>query len=288
MSTRLTSMAAVAVAVVLTLCGAVPAYADGQGGGGVDGNGGDTSGPGYDISYPQCNGAFPSAAAFGIVGVDGGRVHLANPCLGTDGGPSELAWAVATGAPQLYANTGDPGPAYSRYWDIAGWNDYPRACSADDPNSAGCSYDYGWYAAQDSFTTATDAEFQLSPGADARAAAAAVPWWLDVETANSWQALEQGYTDEQVTAQANDVAALQGEVAYLQSQGVSQVGVYSTAYQWRLITGGALFLPNASWVAGFTSEPDAAAGCAAPSGFTGGEIVLTQYVDDGADVDYAC
>src|SRR4051812_26557713 len=43
---------------------------------------------GYDVSYPQCGSALPSAPAFGIVGVDDGIVFSANPCAGT-----ELAWA---------------------------------------------------------------------------------------------------------------------------------------------------------------------------------------------------
>ena len=38
---------------------------------------------GYDISYPQCNGTFPGGGAFGVVGVNGGKVFGANPCLGT-------------------------------------------------------------------------------------------------------------------------------------------------------------------------------------------------------------
>ena len=69
---------------------------------------------GYDVSYPQCNKALPSAT-FGIVGVNGGIVFSANPCLGTGDGPSELAWAQRADnhAPSFYANTADPGPAYS-------------------------------------------------------------------------------------------------------------------------------------------------------------------------------
>ena len=43
---------------------------------------------GYDISYPQCSGAYPSNPRFGIVGVNGGLANTANACLG-----DELAWA---------------------------------------------------------------------------------------------------------------------------------------------------------------------------------------------------
>src|SRR5205823_8961576 len=45
---------------------------------------------GFDISYPQCNGTFPSGGAFGIAGVNGGRLYSSNPCLGTGDGASEL------------------------------------------------------------------------------------------------------------------------------------------------------------------------------------------------------
>src|SRR5579884_1126343 len=43
---------------------------------------------GYDASYPQCSGSYPSNPLFGIVGVNGGLANNANPCLG-----GELHWA---------------------------------------------------------------------------------------------------------------------------------------------------------------------------------------------------
>jgi hypothetical protein len=218
-------------------------------------------------------------------------VYLPNPCLGTGDGPSELAWAGTAGNTQFYANTGNPGPDYSSYWDIAGWNGYPQACDQTDPNSTGCSYDYGWYAAQDSFTNAVDAEFQVNPGADAVAAAALAPWWLDVETGNSWQSLTPLYTGTPAGLQqayANDTAALQGAVAYLQAQGVAKVGFYSTGYQWGQITGGAQFPDSPNWVAGFSSATSAVAGCTIANSFTGGPVALTQYQAKGYDADHAC
>ena len=52
-------------------------------------------------------------------------------------------------------------------------------------------------------------------------------WWLDVETVNSWNG--DGIAN---------AADLQGVVDLLRSKGVARVGLYSTAYQWRAITGG--------------------------------------------------
>ncbi len=42
---------------------------------------------GYDASYPQCSGSYPSQPLFGIVGVNGGLASNANPCLS-----GELQW----------------------------------------------------------------------------------------------------------------------------------------------------------------------------------------------------
>ena len=282
----LRAAAAAALAAVFALStGVAPAYAGGHGHGGGGGGPSATS-PGYDISYPQCNGKFPTGAAFGIVGVNGGRVYLPNPCLGTQDGPSELAWAGATGNAQFYANTGNPGPNHSSYWDIAGWNNYPQTCTADDPNSTGCSYDYGWYAAQDSFSNAVSAEFQVHPGADAVTAAAGAPWWLDVETGNSWQVQ---YTEYPLpAAYANDTAALAGAVSYLRARGVAKVGFYSTRYQWGQITGGASFPDSPNWLAGFSDASSAVAGCTIVNSFTGGPVALTQYHAKGYDADHAC
>lgn len=244
---------------------------------------------GYDVSYPQCNATLPSAT-FGIVGVNNGRVLSANPCLGTGDGPSELAWAqqAANHTPAFYANTGNPGPAYSSYWPTGQTS--PRACDASSDNSTDCSYDYGWNAAQDSFAHAVTAEQQVngSTASAAATAAAQAPWWLDVETGNSWQTLEPAY-GQTASAKANDVAALDGEVAYLQSVGVARVGFYSTSYQWTQITGGtgARFASFANWVAGFRDLSAAKSGCTA-AGFTGGPVRLTQFPAAGLDGDYAC
>jgi hypothetical protein len=224
-----------------------------------------TSARGYDISYPQCGKAYPAKPAFGIVGANKGIVFSANPCLA-----SEISWAGGTRA-QLYANTGNPGPALSSHWPNGQTS--PRVCDAANPDTADCAYDYGWNAAADSFADATAAWTSLQLAGSPASSA----WWLDVETSNSWR-----------TVTSLNVAALQGEAASLQAHGVSTLGVYSTAYQWGVITGSTtLFHDNASWIAGASNAKDAQRRCTGPS-FTGGHVALVQYIASGFDADVAC
>ncbi|MEY2402691.1 MAG: hypothetical protein QOD38_242, partial [Acidimicrobiaceae bacterium] len=83
--------------------------------------------------------------------------------------------------------------------------------------------------------------------------------------------------------------ALDGAIAYLQSVGVLQVGLYSTSYQWTQITGGTgtHFAGNPDWLAGYSSLSGARAACST-AGFAGGPVKLTQYPANGLDADYAC
>lgn len=235
---------------------------------GGGGQGGGTKTPhGYDISYPQCGSTYPSNAAFAIVGVNGGRVFSANPCLA-----SQITWGGGTAA-ELYANTGNPGPALSTHWPTG--QTTPRRCDATNADTADCAYDYGWNAAQDSMNTAAAAYAQLGLSASP----AATPWWLDVETMNSWR------TDVSL-----NVAALQGAVAYLQGAGVTKLGFYSTTVQWGTITGGSkVFSPMPVWGAGSSSEKAALNLCrSTTTSFTGGPLALVQYVQGGQDVDIRC
>ena len=159
------------------------------------------TGIGYDISYPQCGSVFPRNPAFGIVGVNGGIVFSANPCLA-----SQLTWA-GTNA-QLYANTGNPGPQLSTHWPTG--QSTPRVCSASNPDTVDCAYDYGWNAAADSYRKAVDAYVSLGRAPQgATRTPTANTWWLDVETGNSWR-------DD-----ARNVAVLQGAIAYLESVDVA-------------------------------------------------------------------
>jgi hypothetical protein len=222
------------------------------------------SGVGYDISYPQCNGPFPSNPAFGIVGVNDGRPFTANPCVS-----AELSWAGTNAG--LYANTADPGPALSTRWPNGQTS--PRQCNtAANPGSdtPECHYDYGWNAAADSYQDAVNAYTALGWTAVAN------QWWLDVETANSW------------TTASSNVQALEGEVDYLTSAGAAGVGFYSTASQWQTITGSTTaFAAHPTWLAGASSLTDAQSRCGG-AGFTGGGIALVQFVSGGFDNDVRC
>jgi hypothetical protein len=223
---------------------------------------------GYDISYPQCGGAYPTNPAFGIVGVNGGRVYSVNPCLA-----SQIAWGGDTAA-EVYINTGNPGPELSSFWPNGQTS--PRVCDAANPDTADCAYDYGWNAAAHSYSTLESAYaargIAVSPSATV--------WWLDVETSNSWR-------EDNL---ALNVAALEGEVAYLRSRGVTRLGFYSTTYQWGLITGGSkVFAAYPSWGAGARSERVARNLCTSTTtSFTGGPLVMVQYPYAGFDADIRC
>lgn len=237
---------------------------------------------GYDISYPQCGGAYPSSPAFGIVGVNGGLANDANACFG-----SELSWALAAPglsspaqpAASLYVNTADPGPA-------PGVSDWPTSGSSttygtcDGTWSTACAYLYGEDRASYSYGLVSNVD---------PAVAASAPWWLDIETANSWAGgTTAGYT-------GLNVAAVRGFIDGLHAAGATQpVGIYSTAYQWSQITGltaattpGALGTTPPDWVAGGGSLKNAQSHCSS-GGFTGAAPALAQYASSGFDADYRC
>ena len=230
-------------------------------------------GEGYDISYPQCSSRFPKQPAFGIVGVNGGLAYATNACLA-----AEYQWAKASTSPtqphvSFYLNTGNPGPQASTHWPAAGTS-APRRC--EGTWSQDCAYDYGWNAALDSFNKAVAASNQ--------SAAAAAPWWLDVETANSWS----------TTDLATNRADLQGAIDVLKSVSVRQIGIYSTAAMWGQITGAnsvsspfnAAFVGLPNWVPGARTLKEAPTYCSRT--ITGGTVTLVQYASGGFDADYVC
>lgn len=214
---------------------------------------------GYDISYPQGAGPYPTAPTFGIVGVSDGLPWSHNPYLA-----SQYAWAPAAPYSGFYMNTANPGSA-SAHWTAPG----PDTCNgtSSDP---GCAYNYGWNAAADAFAYAQ----AQTGGAVGRA------WWLDVETANSWSA----------DAHLNAID-LQGSIDYLAAQNVPRVGVYSTASMWSSIVGTNQIVYSgravSEWLATGASASSAPSYCSTTS-FTGGAIAIVQYPSNGYDGDYGC
>jgi hypothetical protein len=239
-------------------------------------------GGGYDVSYPQCGTGLPSGQAWGVVGVNGGIATTANPCLGT-----QLLWAwdstgaVAAQPPaQVYLNTANPGSVRDLVttWPTTGMTPY-GAC--DGGNTTSCSWEYGWERAQNSVNSIF-VPSAMTAGVDS------VPgdytWWLDVETGNTWQSGSQA-------ALARNRATLEGMTAYLSGLG-GQVGFYSTAQQWKAITGtvgkGSILYHQNSWLAGASSLSGARKLCAEPALVRGGVVELAQYVSGGLDHDVSC
>jgi len=236
---------------------------------------------GNDVSYPQCGKALPYAPAFGVVGVNGGLAGTTNPCLAT-----ELAWAwKSSGAArqqpraQLYLNTGNPGAVTPQVasWPKSGATPYGSCTGA---NTTACSWAYGSARAQDSVAAFSGAA--RSAQVDARPSS--YIWWLDVETANSWE-------DNTATGHALDRATLEGMTAYLAGLG-GRVGLYSTSYQWGVIVGATPVTSNLagrnSWLPGATTLSGATANCTKPALTPGGRVTLTQYVVNGYDRDHSC
>ncbi|GAC1333398.1 MAG: hypothetical protein NVSMB17_13780 [Candidatus Dormibacteria bacterium] len=218
------------------------------------------SNSGYDISYPQCPADFPSDGGFGVIGVTNGLPWSANPCLA-----AEYSWATSKPSPAaFYMNTANPGPI-SSHWQLAG----PRACV--DPSSyadTGCAYNYGWNAADQAFAAAAAAAGAANASSHA--------WWLDIETGNSWN----GSID------ANS-AAIQGYLDYLLNyRAVPSAGVYSTGYQWGVITGGYQLPTTPNWVAGAPDAGSAPGYCS--STFTGGPVRMVQFPAGSYDGDITC
>jgi hypothetical protein len=221
---------------------------------------------GYDISYPQCPSNFPSRGTFGIVGVTKGLAFSANPCLS-----GEYAWASGLQyAAGLYINTGNPELQSSNWPGRAGVG--PRTCTTTnqtDPANVDCAYNYGWNAAADAFNVATAAIGLIT--------SQTLPWWLDVETANSWNGL----------GGANS-STVEGYIDSLLHQGIGTVGIYSTSNQWGQIIGNYTVASVPDWVAGASSLSQAANMCNPANSFSGGPVQLVQYPSGSFDGDYVC
>ncbi len=268
---------------------------------------------GNDISFPQCGSAYPSGQAFGIVGVNDGIPNTLNPCFGPSTSypsytQSELYWAVSTSAgagaqakASVYVNTADPGNVATGTliadWPTSGSTPYgtcttttvttTSGTSIAGANSPACAWEYGnTKATQDAayLQAAAQAIDAQSPPVTVPTTPASYPWWLDVETSNTWQTGSSG--------QAMNVAMLQGIVAGLTAAGAPSVGIYSPPNQWVAITGGtSASTPTlgtlATWLPGASNEAGAETVCAERS-FTAGPVALAQYPSGAFDGDQSC
>ncbi|MGN6168742.1 MAG: hypothetical protein ACTHQQ_11305 [Solirubrobacteraceae bacterium] len=236
---------------------------------------------GYDISYPQCGLTYPRGQAFGIVGVNGGVANDKNRCLG-----KELAWAKAspglTSPPQapasLYINTADPGPAPGvTDWPSSGSDQYG---SCHGGWSKACAYLYGEQRATYSYYVVSARHPDVT---------SETPWWLDIETSNTWA------TSSTPGHKGLNIAAIHGFIVGLRSQDTAAVvGVYSSGTQWKTITGltaqttrSAFRSPPPAWVAGASTLKGARSICASTA-FTGVRPTLVQYSLRGYDADLRC
>lgn len=242
---------------------------------------------GNDISFPQCGKSYPSGQAFGIVGANGGLATTTNPCLS-----SELVWANKSigGAnqakAQLYVNTANPGGLNTASWpqnntDPSGTVTSNPYGICDGADSLACAWQYGWNRAVE------DVQNRFLPAAQTAGVSinpASFPWWLDVETANTWKS-------GSAFAFQSNAADLEGMVAYFLSKGAT-VGIYSTRAQWGAIIG--TLSPSSSlnglnnWLPGANRLSSAKSNCSLGPLTTGGKVTVTQYSSGTFDYDYSC
>ena len=191
--------------------------------------------------------------------------------------PHQIGVVEVNGASYDYVN---PCLASQAAWAGAGLNLYtyltygmttsgPAICNGFDQDACYAGYGAGQYA----FAQAQAAGINTS-----------VTWWLDVESDPSWSS--------DTSANATFV---QGAVEGLRSEGVNNVGIYTSVLSWPGIVGS--YQPQLPlWAAWYTGNPQqncstaysyaAAHGSNLPSG----GVWMTQYTDtaNGYDGDYAC
>ena len=302
------------VLTLATVLVATPAFAAKPGAGGSS----SSTPTGIDVSYPQCPGtSLPTGKAFAVVGVNGGLANDYNGCLAAEFGYARSLTAATTQpVAQLYVNTADPsntvsdwpygstGAGLGSYGAVSASGATPYGSCTGYDATAACAYVYGYDmvagVASDGdgdVTNNTDNDVDI-PGdvsyfeSTTGNAASAYQWWLDVETANSWQTGAAGQT--------MNVADLQGMVAALRAAdggaGVGAVGIYTTSSQWGTITGTPKATYNgtadslwglADWIPGARSESGAQSNCLLTS-FNGATVALTQWFTRSYDGDLSC
>jgi hypothetical protein len=204
-----------------------------------------------------------------------------------------LSWAAAANGPtnqakiQLYVNTGNPGGLNTASWphnntDPAGNQTNNPYGTCDGSDSLACSWQYGWNRAVD------DVIIRFIPAAQSAGISenpTNYPWWLDVETVNSWESGSD-------SAYQKNTADLEAMVSYFKSKGIT-IGIYSTSYQWgqivsNQVSSGSSLNGLLSWLPGAIDLNGAKSNCNASALTSGGTISLTQYTSGSFDYDYSC
>jgi hypothetical protein len=217
---------------------------------------------GHDVSWPQCPHGMPlpRPGAFLIIGLTNGTALRRNPCL-----RGQLAWGRRSGRPlAAYAVVNPPTRAELRR-DQA---DPQHRCRGAGPSRLTCAFGNAGVS-EALFTLRTLAATGWQTGL----------LWVDVElrTAQPWL----------TRLRSANRALLAAFDATVRAAGV-EVGYYSTAYQWRVITGG--WRPPAGspeWYAIGTGGVGALRAACRHS-FAGGPTVMTQAVWGRHDVDLVC
>ncbi|HEV7192311.1 MAG TPA: hypothetical protein VGN35_03820 [Jatrophihabitantaceae bacterium] len=231
---------------------------------------------GNDISWPQCGRTYPSAQAFAIVGLNGGKANNVNPCF-----DAQWAWAqtskggTSQARAQLYLNTGDPGDVLAQY-DVTTWPttsvsaDPYGTCSGTWTDNLPCSWEYGYERAQADLSWFNNGT-RVAPSGN---------WWLDIETSNSW-----------TSDHAKNQASLEGMVYALQHAGAG-VGIYASSGSWSSLFGpvgvSSSLYSLAEWRPGAKTLTNARTNCALAPFEGNGKVVITQYVSTNLDFDFSC
>jgi hypothetical protein len=170
---------------------------------------------GYDISNYQCGDFPPAPHAIGVVEVEGASFGTVNPCLA-----QEVSWAG--GGLNLYLFL-TFGTATTSADTACATTATPKACN------------YGYKAAIYAYTKAA----AVIPDP-------AVGWWLDIEgTTTYWSA----------TTAAN-ASLIQGAIdALSDTEGLNQVGIYTSGGVWPAITGKNYKPSVLYWAADWARKP---------------------------------
>ncbi len=209
---------------------------------------------GWDISYPQCDGPYPSApSAYAIIGVNGGRAFRHNRCLA-----DQWRWARQRGAAGIYLNVNFPRSEDELARGAT--SDRQPACG---PDALGCvAYNFGLNGVRDSL------DYARSQGVEAPFA------WLDVEHLNYW-----------TRNQPLNAIVLRGAIDAVREAGL-EPGIYSTPFQFQKLMGDEQpGLPV--WTAGANGLPAVAEYCVT-RGFGGGPVALVQLLPGQYDPNIAC